>query len=307
MPVLQRTLLSLALLSGFLLLNGCGDLPRPFAGNPGANAIRLSHPPPAKLVVTWRTPSPLCTHDIEAATGDFTAGLVAREIPAFAHAAAPGDWQAQLALQASGGNSAITATLIDGDGKARGDVKSFAFPTPPSCGGGTAGLHPAIASLAAPFDDLLHAVEAGIAQNDPSSLDNRPVQIFLADVVGAPGDGNRSLFAAMRQHLLQSGDLVVNSPGNADFVVAGTIKRTHVDVHTDQIEIHWHVANFQFKEAGDVAQGHDFPAGALDHYWGEVATAVADEAAPGVNTIITNFSGRRPKSPAIKTAGDHAS
>jgi len=34
-----------------LLLAGCGDLPRPFQGRPGAVATQLLQPPPARLAI----------------------------------------------------------------------------------------------------------------------------------------------------------------------------------------------------------------------------------------------------------------
>ena len=41
----------LAWLAVALALVGCGDLPRPFMGRPGAEAMRLAQPPPPRLSV----------------------------------------------------------------------------------------------------------------------------------------------------------------------------------------------------------------------------------------------------------------
>ncbi len=45
--------------------------------------------------------------------------------------------------------------------------------------------------------------------------------------------------------------------------------------------------------SGDPAR-HDIPAGTLDHYWGDVATVVAQEASGGVNEVIRRQSGHSP-------------
>ena len=66
------------------------------------------------------------------------------------------------------------------------------------------------------------------------------------------------------------------------------------------MEIHWIVTDATGKEAGDVAQGHDIEHGSLAHYWGDVANAVAAEAAGGVHEVITNWSGRKRKAAGCK-------
>ncbi|MDQ2803970.1 MAG: hypothetical protein M3Y41_15335, partial [Pseudomonadota bacterium] len=59
-------------------------------------------------------------------------------------------------------------------------------------------------------------------------------------------------------------------------------------------EIQWAVRNPHGDERGRVVQLNVVPAGTLDHYWGDVAVAVAQEAAGGVRDVILRQSGRKP-------------
>jgi hypothetical protein len=151
-----------------------------------------------------------------------------------------------------------------------------------------------VADNAAPqITALMRSVDAAIKQSDPNSLYNRPARIFLARVTGATGDGNASLGRQMRSKIPDTGDMLVARPESADFVVRGVVRQTPLAGKQQQVEIHWLVYDARGREAGDVAQGHDIAAGALDHLWGDVAVAVAAEAAGGVHEVITNWSGRK--------------
>ena len=51
-----------------------------------------------------------------------------------------------------------------------------------------------------------------------------------------------------------------------------------------------------------MAQLNEVPAGSLDHYWGDVAVAVVQEAAAGIRDVILNQSGLRHGAPPPKGA-----
>ncbi len=283
-------------LSAFLLLltlASCGDLPRPFAGNPGANARRLAHPPPARLTVPPPSAALLPAATAQAFARMVSTALVAQELPAFSDQPKRGDWQVRIAAELNGANVRPSFTLLDGDGHDRGTIQGAPVPAQ-AWANGDANALGATANDAAPkLMSLLRSVEAAIKQSDPNSLYNRPARIYFTGVTGAPGDGNSSLAAEMRRLLPETGDQFVTTLAEADFVLRGIVRVTNEDGGQQQVEIHWQVADTDGKIAGDVAQGHDFPAGALDRFWGEVAVAVASEAAGGVHEVITNWSGRR--------------
>jgi hypothetical protein len=282
-------------LSALLLftLASCGDLPRPFAGNPGANAIRLAHPPPARLTVPPPTGALLPAATADAFAHTLSTALVAQELPAFADTPKRGDWQVRVTAELTGTTVHPTYALLDGDGKDRGNIAGPPVPAAAWAVGDPTALTEAAANAAPKLMSLLRAVEAGMKQSDPNSLYNRPARIYFLGVFGAPGDGNASLAGQMRRLLPETGDQIVASKDDADFLLRGVVKVTDVAGGQQQVEIHWQVADPSGKIAGDVAQGHDFPAGALNHFWGDVAVAVATEAAGGVHEVITNWSGRK--------------
>ena len=71
---------------------------------------------------------------------------------------------------------------------------------------------------------------------------------------------------------------------------------------TTRVEIQWIVTDNHGQENGRVVQINEVPIGSLDQYWGDVAVAVATEAAGGVAEVVTNAIGRGPKTDEAKTA-----
>jgi hypothetical protein len=281
------------------MLVGCGDLPRPFQGRPGATALRLATPPPARLTVPPPAQAMLPGTDAVHMAQDLAEALVGSELPAFAQEPRAGDWQVRMSTTLSGQTVQPQYVLLDADGHQRGDVAGDPIPASAWAAGDAATLRGAAAAAAPRITALMRAIDATMKQSDPNSLYNRPARIFLAGVTGAPGDGDWSLARQIGQRLPLTGDLIVKTAADADFIVQGRVKATALAGGQEQIEIHWIVTDNAGHEAGDVAQGHDFPQGALNRYWGEVAEAVAEEAAGGVHEVITNWSGRK----AAKTPG----
>ena len=122
-----------------------------------------------------------------------------------------------------------------------------------------------------------------------------PLGIRVSTSLLVPGDFRKlvSVEIAIGLAVAPTADSRVKTAADADFIVQGRVKATALPGGQEQIEIHWIVNDNAGHEAGDVAQGHDFPQGALDRFWGDVAEAVAEEAAGGVHEVITNWSGRK--------------
>jgi hypothetical protein len=275
------------------VLAACGDLPQPFAGRPGANALRLATPPPARLVVPLPGSALLPAAQANRLAHETADALVAAEVPAYVQAPVPGDWQLSITATMSGGLVQPHFAVIDADGHDKGDVAGEAVPAGAWTAGDPGVFHDAAVNAAPRLIGLLRAIDASAKQSDPNSLYNRPARIYLAGVTGAPGDGATTLMIQMRHKLPDTGDLVAKSAADADFIVRCTVKVTNLPGHQQQVEIHWIVTDSHGKEAGDVAQGHDIEKGSLDAYWGDVAGAVAAEAAGGIHEVITNWSGRK--------------
>jgi hypothetical protein len=274
-------------------LSSCGDLPRPFAGNPGRNALALAVPPPPRLIVPAPSNGLLPDPDAKAWAEAVTNALVAEEIPAFATGVHPGEWQLRLSASLDGNLVTPKYTYIDPKGRIKGEVIGGPVTAADWAQADPAILKQSAARAAPQIVGLLRAVDASLKQSDPNSLYNRPARIYFSGVTGAPGDGNAALARGMRIRLPDTGDQLVEQAYSADFLLRGTVKITDEPGEQQQVEIHWLVSDPAGHLAGDVAQGHDVGKGTLDHFWGDIAAAVTDEAAGGVHEVITNYSGRR--------------
>ncbi len=255
--------------------------------------MALSRPPPPRLVIPTPRESLLPDRDAAAWAGAVTAALVAEEIPAFAAEDGKNAWQLRLSATLAGENVTPRFTLLDPKGAPAGDATGAPVAARDWQAPSAFVLQQAAAQAAPQIVALLRSVDAAIKQSDPNSLFNRPARIFFTGVTGAPGDGDAALARGMRLRLPDSGDLLVDRVGSADFVLRGTVKVSDVPGGQQQVEIHWIVSDPAGQIAGDVAQGHDVAKGTLDHFWGDIAGAVTDEAAGGIHEVITNFSGRR--------------
>jgi hypothetical protein len=152
-----------------------------------------------------------------------------------------------------------------------------------------------VAAEAAPrIGAVLTSIRIARDKADPASLYNRPAKVQVADVTGAPGDGDQSLTQQMRARLAVLGPVVLTTPAGADFVVQGDVKVVPLPKHQERVEIQWTVKTAAGDERGRVVQLNEIPAGTLDHYWGDVAVVVATEASNGVNDVILRQSGHDP-------------
>jgi hypothetical protein len=134
----------------------------------------------------------------------------------------------------------------------------------------------------------------GIQHADPNSLYNRVAKVQVPAVTGAPGDGNISLTRQMKTHLAALGPVVQDDAVGADFIVQGDVRMVPIAGGQQRVEIQWTVKAASGDERGKVVQLNEIPAGALDHYWADVAVVVATEAAGGVNDVLNRQSGREP-------------
>lgn len=282
-----------------LPLAGCGAFPQPFAGNPGATAMRLAQPTELRLTVPIPSNSLLGAQASTFWSIQTARALAAHEIPAVATPTQPADWALRLDAQLTGATVQPRYVVLDPGGKTLGSVDGAPVPAAAWANGDPAVITASAVQAAPEIVTTLTAIQASLRQSDPHSLVNRPARIFFTGVTGAPGDGNRVLAQQVRLKLPDQGDIVQNSIGNADFILRGRVAVSTVPSGQQQVEIHWTVTEAATgKVAGDVAQGHDIDAGSLDHYWGEVASVVADEASAGVHEVITNWTGRHHPAPA---------
>ena len=156
----------------------------------------------------------------------------------------------------------------------------------------------AAAKTAAPgIASLLGRIEAAAKQSDPNSLLNPARPVWFTGVTGAPGDGNTSLVTQMRAKLGALGLVLQDDARGADYSLAGTVDAVPGASGTVRIEVQWIVSDGQ-GERGRILQLNEVPPATVNRYWGDVAVAVASEAAGGVRDVILNATGaRRPAKP----------
>jgi hypothetical protein len=284
---------ALLLLLLAVALAGCGELSRPFAGNPGATARRLAQPPPARLAVPVPGEALLADAAGTVLANALATALLAQEVPAVAEAPQRGDWRLVTSAELRGGAVVPLFTVQNPAGEGQGAAEGAAVPSA-AWAEGTEKTMRGVAESAAPkIASLLTRIEAARQQSDPNSLVNRPARVFFKGVHGAPGDGNTALAQQLRTQLPGLGPVVQDTAAGADYVLEGQVSLEPMAGNMTQVEIEWRVDDAAGHDAGRVAQLNEVPAGSLSHYWGDVAVAVVREAAGGIRDVILNQSGVR--------------
>lgn len=276
-----------------LLFAACGDLPQPFAGRPGPTAARLVQPPPARLAVPTPTHALLTDAAADTLAGAVADALVEREVPAVAHAAKPGDWQLVVSAELKGARVVPTYTVRDERGRPQGTAIGVAMPPHAWSDGDPYMLKMEAAAIAPKITEMLVGIDAARKRSDPHSLYNRPPQVAVLQVTGAPGDGNLALTRHMRAQLPKLGDILQDAPEGADFTVAGRVHTAPGAGNSTRVEIQWLINDAAGHDLGRVVQINEVPAGSITPFWGDVALVVAQEAAGGVQDVILRQSGRR--------------
>ncbi|HUB15010.1 MAG TPA: hypothetical protein VMB34_23890 [Acetobacteraceae bacterium] len=290
------------LLLPLLALVGCGDLPEPFLGNPGRVGRILAQPPAPRLAVAPPGDALLPDAGSKALAGDLAQALQARAVPAVAAEPGQSDWRL-VATAALHGNTVVpTFTVVDPFGKDRGHTEGAPVPTAAWAAAGSGTLQQSATTAAPQIAALLTAIQTQQEMADPNSLYHRRAKVMVADVTGAPGDGDESLTRQMRMRLGLLGPQVQTASTGADFTVQGQVRAVAVPGNKQRIEIQWIIKNAKGQDLGRVIQLNEIPAGTLDHYWGDVAVVVATEASGGVNDVIKKQTPPAAEPPSAQNA-----
>jgi len=283
----------LVALLALLALAGCGDLPQPFLGRPGATAERLALPPPSRLAVPSPAQSLLPEAGANAWAGAVADALVTEEVPAVAGGTRRRkEWTLVLTAEVRGADVVPSYAVQNPAGESQGLSEGAPVPMAAWASGDPAVLKAAAAQAAPGIASLLNRIEAARRQSDPNSLQNRPARVYFSGVTGAPGDGNSSLPAQMRMKLAALGLVIQDAPKGADFTLAGQVHTAPGGKGTLRIELQWIVSDTK-GERGRIVQLNEVPPGTLDRYWGDIAVVVATEAAGGVRDVVLASGGTR--------------
>ncbi|MEA2744999.1 MAG: hypothetical protein QOG25_3370 [Acetobacteraceae bacterium] len=275
-------------------LSACGDLPEPFLGNPGATARRLAQPMTPLLAVPPGADTLLPDAANQELANQIATALQATEVPALVRAPEKTDWRLITHAEHSGDDVRPLFSIQDPQGKEQGVAEGEKVPLQLWANADPAMMKQLAAEAAPRIGAVLTSIQLARDKSDPGSLYNRPAKVMVADVTGAPGDGNISLTRQMRARLAVLGPVVLTTPAGADFIVQGEVKVVPLPKRQERVEIQWIVKAGSGDERGRVVQLNELPAGTLGHYWGDIAVVVATEASNGVNNVIKRQSGHDP-------------
>lgn len=271
-----------------LLLCACGALPQPFFGNPGRQGAVLAEPPPGRLAVPMPTQSLLTDAGANAWAGAVADALQQREVPAVTGTFTRGrEWTLAMSAELRGNQVVPHYVVQNPAGQPQGASDGPPVPAAAWASGDPAVLKTAATAGAPGIVTLLGNMEAARMQADPNSLANRPPRVFMAGVVGAPGDGNKSLAEGVKQRLTQEGAVVQDTQSGSDYQVHGEITATPAPGGALKLELLW-VVNDAKGERGKILQVNQVPQGQIVPYWGDVAVAAAQEAGSAIKTVMSN-------------------
>jgi len=112
------------------------------------------------------------------------------------------------------------------------------------------------------------------------------VQAVVPTVTGAPGDGSKSLTAAIQRELVGKGISIADRPTSVAFRVEGSVTIGEAKDGKQPIHIEWLVRDPQGKKLGTVSQKNEIPAGSLDGAWEGTADQAAGAAAQGIVKLL---------------------
>lgn len=117
------------------------------------------------------------------------------------------------------------------------------------------------------------------------------LQIFVADIADAPGDGGKSLPLALRNALRAAGMRVTQTPGPEAIRIEGQIQVSPQGAG-ELITLAWRVLAADGTEIGFIDQSNPVAARRTDGNWGELAFAAAAGAADGIIPLLADYRTR---------------
>jgi hypothetical protein len=113
-----------------------------------------------------------------------------------------------------------------------------------------------------------------------------PVMAVVPSVTGAPGDGSKSLTAAIQRELTSKGVSLSDKATAVAYRVEGKVTVGEAKEGKQPIHIEWLVRDPHGKKLGTVSQRNEIPEGSLDGEWGKTAEQAAGAAAQGIVKLL---------------------
>lgn len=109
---------------------------------------------------------------------------------------------------------------------------------------------------------------------------------LIRPVVGAPGNGNESLTAALKSALRDRDLTISEDPRQAGFIIDGQVDLGDPVNGRQYVKISWAVNTVTGEEVGRAVQENTVVAGSLDGEWGQVAEVVSQAAVRGIQDLF---------------------
>lgn len=109
---------------------------------------------------------------------------------------------------------------------------------------------------------------------------------LIRPVVGAPGNGNESLTAALKSALRDRDLTISEDPRQAGFIIDGAVDLGEPVNGRQYVKISWAVNTVTGEEVGRAVQENTVVAGSLDGEWGQVAEVVSQAAVRGIQDLF---------------------
>ena len=226
--------------------------------------------------------------------------LQQEEVPALAREPRNTDWRLAVTAGRQGDRVVLRYAVQDPAGREQGAIDGAPLPAAGWSAGWPATLGQAAQDGVPRILALMTSIRATRDRSDPNALVNRVAKVYVPEVTGAPGDGNSALTRLIRAQLREFGPLVQAVPEAPDFTVGGVVTTVPLPKGQQRIEIVWTVTRPGGVVSGKVSQINSIRAGSLNTFWGDVAIAVAREAAGGIFRVVERFAGRDPDKPGAK-------
>jgi hypothetical protein len=288
-PVSCLAVLRAAWLALSLIAAGCQPLPQPFAADA---------PPQDAPIMTLKDSAGIVVHPIGGAEAPVAGQLAEAMAEALRNADVPASTQAsnrasyvltgKAEERPRAGDRAIIALhwqLRGPDGSAAGTYDQSSESSLTRWHDGDPALIKELVSAAAP------AVADMLQEEGAAGVDSEQ-RVAVPLVVGAPGDGARSLARAMEVALRQANVPVAESAAataGRHFTVAGKVGVAKAAEGKQKVTVSWALLGPDGGQIGQVNQENAIAAGSLDGRWGDIAYAVAKSAAGGIVALLDHL------------------
>jgi hypothetical protein len=278
-----------AWLALLLCAAACQPLPQPFAADA---------PPQDAPIMTLKDSAGIVVHPVEGAEAPIPDLLAEAMAEALRNADIPASTQAsnrasyvltgKAEERPRAGDDAVIALhwqLRGPDGKAAGTYDQSTEGSLTRWHEGDPALMKELVSAAAP------AVADMLQEEGAVAVDSEQ-RIAVPLVVGAPGDGPRSLARAMEAALRQANVAVADGPNataGRHYTVAGKVGMAAAAEGKQKVTVSWTLLGPDGGQIGQVNQENAIDAGSLDGRWGDVAYAVAKSAAGGIVALLDHL------------------